>query len=105
MWIISQIWLSWNPPLQSFFGAIFCGVHFGKQWNRKPLPNLLTLNLLGTTGSSGSKESSCNAGDLGSVPGFGRAPGEGTGNPLQYSCLEKTGANGATVHGVTKSQT
>ena len=51
------------------------------------------------------KESACNAGDLGSVPGFGRAPGEGNGNPLQYSCLEKTGANGATVHGVTKSQT
>ena len=107
MWIISQIWLSWNPPLQSFFGAIFCGVHFGKQWNRKPLPNLLTLNLLGTTGSSGSKESSCNAGDLGSVPGFGRAPGEGNGNPLQYSCLENSMDRGGTwwapVHGAAKS--
>ena len=34
------------------------------------------------------KESSCNAGDLGSIPGSGRSPGEGNGNPLQYSCLE-----------------
>ena len=94
MWIISQIWLSWNPPLQSFFGAIFCGVHFGKQWNRKPLPNLLTLNLLGTTGSSGSKESSCNAGDLGSVPGFGRSSGKQNGYPLQYSCGFPGGSDG-----------
>ena len=34
------------------------------------------------------KESACNAGDLGSIPGLGRSPGEGHGNPLQYSCLE-----------------
>ena len=34
------------------------------------------------------KESACNAGDLGSIPGLGRSPGEGNGNPLQYSCLE-----------------
>ena len=33
-------------------------------------------------------ESACNAGDLGSIPGSGRSPGEGNGNPLQYSCLE-----------------
>ena len=38
--------------------------------------------------SSVGKESACNAGDLGSIPGSGRSPGEGTGNPLQYSCLE-----------------
>ena len=37
---------------------------------------------------SGSKESACNAGDLGSNPGLGRSPGRGHGNPLQYSCLE-----------------
>ena len=34
------------------------------------------------------KASACNAGDLGSIPGWGRSPGEGNGNPLQYSCLE-----------------
>ena len=54
------------------------------------------------------KESACNAGDLGCIPGSGRSPGEGNGNPLQYSCLGKPmhrGAWWATVHGVTKSQT
>ena len=39
-------------------------------------------------GSSDSKESACNTGDLGSIPGSGRSPGEGNGNPLQYSCWE-----------------
>ena len=39
--------------------------------------------------SSVGKESACNVGDLGSIPGLGRSPGEGNGNPLQYSCLEK----------------
>ena len=52
--------------------------------------------------------SACNAGDLGSIPGLGRSPGEGNGNPIQYSCLENlmdTGAWWATVHGVAKSRT
>ena len=55
---------------------------------------------------SGSKESSCNAGDPGSMQG--NSPGEGSGNPLQYSCLENSmdrGAWRATLHGVAKSQT
>ena len=59
-------------------------------------------------GGSGVKVSACNAGDLGSIPGSGRSPGEGNGNPLQYSCLENPmdgGAWSASVHGVTKSQT
>ena len=59
-------------------------------------------------GASDSKESACNAGDPCSIPGSGRSPGGGHGNPLQYPCLENpmdTGAWGATVHGVTKSQT
>ena len=41
-------------------------------------------------GSSEGKASACNVGDLGSIPGTGRSPGEGNGNPLQYSCLEKS---------------
>ena len=52
--------------------------------------------------------SACNAGDLGLIPGSGRSPGEGNGNPLQYSCLENPldgGAWWATVHGVAKSRT
>ena len=58
-------------------------------------------------GGSDCKESACNAGDLGSIPGSGRAPGEGNGNLLQYFCLEIfTGEDWqATVHGVTKSHT
>ena len=58
-------------------------------------------------GGSVDKDSACNAGDLRSIPGLGRFPGEGNGNPLQYSCLENSmdrGARWATVHGVTKSQ-
>ena len=62
------------------------------------------------------KESTCNAGDLGLIPGSGRSPGEGNGNPLQYSCLVNpmdrgaTGYSGtgywrATVHAIAKSQT
>ena len=54
------------------------------------------------------KASACNAGDLGLIPGSGRSPGEGNGNPLQYSCLENPmdgGAWWATVHRVTKSRT
>ena len=55
---------------------------------------------------SDDKESACNAGDLGSIPGLGRSPGEENGNPLQYSCQENPmdrGAWQATVHGVSKS--
>ena len=45
---------------------------------------------MGFPGGSDSKESACNVGDPGSVPGLGRSPGEGNGNPLQYSCLENS---------------
>ena len=41
-------------------------------------------------GGSNGKESDCNAGDLGLIPGFGRSPGEGNGYPLQYTCLENS---------------
>ena len=47
------------------------------------------------TGSSDSKASAYNAGDPGSIPGLGRSPGEGNGNPLQYSCLENPMDHGA----------
>ena len=53
-------------------------------------------------GGSDGKASACNAGDPGSTPGLGRSPGEGNGNPLQYSCLKNSmdrGARWATVHG------
>ena len=59
------------------------------------------------SGSDG-KESACNVGDLGLIPGLGRSPGEGNSYPFQYSGLENSmdrGAWQAIVHGVTKSQT
>ena len=59
----------------------------------------------GFSHSSVGKESACNAGDLGSIPGSGRCPGEENGHPLQYSCLENPmdrGAWRATVHGVAR---
>ena len=49
----------------------------------------------GLPGGSLSKDLTCNAGDMGLIPGFGRSPGEGNGNPLQYSCLENTMGRGA----------
>ena len=67
------------------------------------LGGLVVKNLLANAGDSG------NAGDMGSIPGSGRSFGEGNGNPLQYSCLEKSpmerGTWWAAVHGDTKSQT
>ena len=62
----------------------------------------------GFLGGSDGKESARNAGDPGLIPGSRRSPGGGSGNPLQYSCLEKPmdrGAWRATVYGVAKSQT
>ena len=61
---------------------------------------------LGLPGGSEGKASACTAGDLGSIPGLERSPGEGNGTPLQYSFLENSmdgGAWWATVHGVPKS--
>ena len=69
-------------------------------WRRDRLP---TPVFLGFPGGSAGKESACNAGDLGSVPGLGRSPGEGKSYPLQYSGLENP--MDCIVHGVTKSWT
>ena len=63
---------------------------------------------MGFLGGSEGKASACNVGDLGSILGLGRSPGEGNGNPLQYPCRENPmggEAWWATVHGVTKSWT
>ena len=69
--------------------------------------NMLII-IEGFPGGLDGKESICNAGNLSSIPGLERLPGEGNGNPLQCSCLEKPmnrGAWRATVHGVSKSRT
>ena len=63
---------------------------------------------MGFSGGSDGKVSACNVGDLGSIPGLERSPGEENGTPLQYSCVENSmdrGAWQAIVHGVAKSQT
>ena len=80
--------------------------NYPKCWNMYILGCLPSL--MGFCGSSADNESTCSAGDPGSIPGLVRSPGEGIGHPLQYSCLEN--AHGqrslrATVHGVPKSQT
>ena len=74
-------------------------------WRRDRLP---TPVFLGFPGGSASKESACNAGNLGLIPGLGRFPQEGNGYPFQYSGMENCidgEAWQATVHGVTKSWT
>ena len=53
------------------------------------------IRVMGFPGGSDCKESACNAGDPGSIPGLGRSPGEETGCPLQYSCLENSMDRGA----------
>ena len=72
------------------------------------LPNISKTSVLspvfsGFPGGSAGKESTCNVGDLSSIPGLGRAPGEGNSYPLQYSGLENS--RDCIVHGVEKSQT
>ena len=80
-------------------------------WYPQTLTHLFNMGKyqgLGSPCGSYSKESAYSAGDLGSIPGSGRSPGEGNGNPLQYSCLRNPmdgRAWRATVHGVTKSWT
>ena len=70
--------------------------------------NIISCVQVSFPGGSDGKESACNTGDLSPIPGSGRSPGEGHGNPLLYSCLGNPmdrGASGATVHGVSKSWT
>ena len=72
----------------------------------RPLPTITMA--VGLPWWLSGKESTCNIRDAGSIPGWGRSPGGGHGDPLQYSCLENPmdrGAWRATVHGVAKSWT
>ena len=74
-------------------------------WRRE---RLLIPVFLGFRGGSAGKESAHNVGDLDSIPGLGRLPGVGHGNPLQYSCLENPHGQrslvGYIVHGVARSR-
>ena len=100
--ILSHSFSTWTLTPFSFSSFLSCMELF---------PSWRTLHgssCLGFPGGSNCKESTCNAGDMGSIPGSGISPAEGNGYPLQYSCLENPmdrGAWRATVHGVAKSQT
>ena len=97
-------WTKLNWALASLYLYSQCGISF-RQHEGRPcffIPSVLYLNnldhlhliwlllwlCLGFPGGSEVKASACNAGDMGLIPGLGRSPGEGNGNPLQYSCLE-----------------
>ena len=79
-----------DSPLEKeemFRGSFFLGFSYSatpRNRFRQDAPGQCLNSLPG----SGSKESACSAGDSGSIPGSGRPPGEGNGNPLQYCCLE-----------------
>ena len=103
------------PSIRVFSSESTLCIRWPKYWNfsfsispSNEYLGLIYFRIDWLDGGSGVKVSACNAGDLGSIPGSGRSPGEGNGNPLQYSCLENPmdgGAWSASVHGVTKSQT
>ena len=88
-WVLIQVHLK-NLDLFSHQGSYIC-THTQRYThiNKTIILNLREFKeVLGFPGGSDSKASACNAGDLGSIPGLGRSPGEGNGNPLQYSCLK-----------------
>ena len=106
---------SWRNVSTYGHGLSYKSVHWSTVRNVKNLETKLSicpvthkLWILSSYRDSEVKASACNMGDLGSIPGSGRSPGEGNGNPLQYSCLENPmdkEAWWATVHGVAKSRT
>ena len=104
-WVLSQLFHS--PLPLSSRGSLFPLVAESKEEPKSLLRKDL-LCIMGFLGGSEVKAYACNAGDVCSIPGSGRSPGEGNGHPLQYSCLENPmdgGAWQATVHGVVKSRT
>ena len=89
-------------------GGAWWAAVYGVAQSRMRLKQLSSSKDLGLLWWLSSKESVCNAGDSGLIPGLGRSPGKGNDNPLQYSCLENPmdrGAWWATVHGVAQSHT
>ena len=88
--------------------ALYSGFIRSSEEKGRVVFTILFYIAVGFPGGLDGKESACNAGDLGSIPGLGRSPGEENGNPLQYSCLGNPmdrGAGWATVHQVAKSWT
>ena len=99
-WLLT--WQSWDIIMRLIWQSN------EKILNKSESSSQLIMIFLLVPGGSDGKASAYNAGDPGSIPGSGRSPGEGNGNPLQYSCLENPmdgGAWWATVHGVAESWT
>ena len=93
-------WFSWER-IRLQCRRLWFNSWVGKtRWRTEQLP---TSVFLGFPGGLAGKESACNVGDLGLIPGLGRSSGEGKGYPLQYSALENS--MDCIVHGVTKSRT
>ena len=123
---INDCWIMHFTIFLSAFVRVMCKLHMSSHCSRKhgagPTVNRAVSSVasienpraghpgnpfwtVGFPGGSEVKASACNAGDLGSIPGSRRSPGEGNGNPLQYSCLENPmdgGALWATVHGLQR---
>ena len=104
MWLSNLPTITVNDPGMGVGGGSVC------TFSKLKMDNWVLI--LGFRGASQMmlviKNPPANAGDPGSIPGWGRSPGEGHGNPLQYSCLENPtdrGAWRATVHGVAESDT
>ena len=94
---------NFSPIFHLYGGKVSPGLH-----SCFKTPNWEILDWQALPGGSEVKASAWKVEDLGSIPGSGRSPGEGNGNPLQYSCLEnpmERGSLWATVHGVVKSWT
>ena len=112
MWDFPGRFLGWNPCLLHWQADSHPLYYQSPQYifivhlhMRKPQISFKVthIRLLGFPCGLAGKESTCNVGGLGSIPGLGRSPGEGKGYPLQYSGLENS--MGSIVHGVAKSQT
>ena len=104
--------IQWESPEASSYALWLWPPTSGHSWSALSWSHRIVtaghFYRMGFAGGSDGQESACSAGHLCSLPGTGRSPGEGNGNPLQYSCLENLkdkGAWSATVHGVAKSWT
>ena len=96
-------------PFKKYCCTLYKSLQSDIRSGRRGFPKFTKFlwNKVWIIGGSDGKKSACNAGDPGSIPGLGRAPGEGNSNPLQYSCLGNPmdgGAWQATVHWVANSQ-
>ena len=96
LWVTFPFSRESSQPRDQTQVSCIAGIFLTIQATREALNQIsLPLYYRGFPGGSEVKASACNVGDLGSIPGSGGSPGEGNGNPLQYSCLENPMDGGA----------